>query len=204
MLTISSVCRGHLVLPIAGVLIVAGVACSARGTAPQHASSGPPRATVATATETAAPTTPARQLNHAVNPGTLLSRDDAAALLGEPVDEGQLKQAGPPLGRVLCTYGASAQTSAEAVQLCVVRTQTMSDQLRHSGYSARKLFEDGKALQPVFGVGDEASRFGREIAVVRGDTEFNLSIGLPTALASGMEAAALTATAGDVAARLPQ
>lgn len=95
-----------------------------------------------------------------LNPCMLISQEEAAKALGGPVKTGQLKGAANPLGQSICFYDGQAEASIRFVQISLVATKNMNENLRESGYTAAKLYADTKKLlgkpKEVSGLGEEA------------------------------------------------
>lgn len=185
-------------LTVCSALIALGAACGGSS----HASSS--------STTAAAAQAPAqvKSVGGVVNPCSVLTSADAQAAAGAPVEAAKLRPAQEPLGQTVCDYPSPSSSTMYGVQLSVVQTQGMTEQLRSRGYNARKLFDDGKGLYPnrqaVPGVGDEAFIHGEEIMVVQGNTQFSLSFGIATDNAQGDEATRLVDLAQKLSGRLPR
>jgi hypothetical protein len=95
-----------------------------------------------------------------LNPCMLVSQEEAAKALGNPVKTAQLKGAANPLGQSICFYDGQAEDAIRFVQISLVATKNMNANLRDSGYSAAKLFQDSKKLlgkpKEISGLGEEA------------------------------------------------
>ena len=121
-----------------------------------------------------------------LNPCLLVSQEEAAAALGGPVKAGQLKGAANPLGQSICFYEGQSEDALRFVQISLVATQNMNDNLRESGYTAAKLFEDSKKLlgkpKAVSGLGQEAFwggsglKAGAGLHVLAKDAYINISV----------------------------
>lgn len=186
-----------LPLRVCSTLVALSAARSSGGAAPANRA----------ATQAAAAPDNAQQSNGYVDPCAVLTRADVEAVISEPAAEGKLARGGAPLGQVICTYGVAAATVIKGVQLSVVRTQSMSDRMHKQGYSARKLYEDGKVACPnhqaVFGIGDNAYQTGHQIQAVQGDTQFTVGFTIGSG-ATGMDDATLIALAKKLSAKLPR
>ncbi len=193
-----------LPLLLCSTLVALSAACSSGSTAPANRSATQAAAAGGSQATNAGD---AKLTNGNVDPCAVLTKADVEAVMGEPSGEPNLARPGPPLGQVICTYGAAAQTVVKGVQLSVVRTQSMTDQMRKQGYSARRLYEDGKLAfptrQPVAGVGDDAYQSGHQIQAVQGGTQFTVGFTAGTGV-TGMDDATLVALAKKLSAKLPR
>jgi hypothetical protein len=149
--------------------------------------SAQPTAAVAAAT-TGAPaptqrpaTSPTAQANNAaaLNPCTLFTKEDAAAALGKPVKDGELRKGGEPLNQQLCFY-ATVESTGESVQLSLIQTSLLTQALRNNGQTAKVQYEQQKALAgagtvtDLPGVGQGAFIRGTNVYGYKGDTEFSV------------------------------
>lgn len=194
-------------LAIGAILLggVVAVACGGSGskdsgssaqTAPaQQASSeaqvkSAPAADVKADTKTVAKAEPAKGK---VNPCALVTKAEAEAAIGEPVDDGQVKDGAAPLGQTICWYGASAEISTGFVQISVVQNDAMAPELKKRSYTAKQLFTDTRAAYtgaaPLTGIGDDAFLGRGEVQVLKGDVQMSIMaaskrLGDPTATAT--------------------
>lgn len=119
----------------------------------------------------------------AIEPCKLLTKEEVEAALGEPGDAGDADSSAV-IGMSLCTWGAASDTSLSILQVSVLRTGDMPEQLRKQG-GAKAIYNQTKAgytgLQAVSGIGDEAYRHDRAIEVLKGDVwvTADLSFGGP-------------------------
>jgi hypothetical protein len=136
------------------------------------ASATPPLAGVASSTGEATPAT--GQAQGKVDPCALLTREQVDAAASEPMRSGERSaEAMNPLGQQICTWSAVSGQSTRTLQVSVVRSQDMDENLRKSSYTARRLFLDTKAglpgAEPVSGVGDDAFRAQNFLHTLKGD-----------------------------------
>jgi hypothetical protein len=143
-----------------------------------------------------------------LNPCTLFSKEDAAATLGQPVRDGELKNpAGNPLGQRLCFYGAADDKSPNSVQLSIVQTAGMSEAVRKGGQTAKVLHDNtksgmaGPAAAP--GIGQDAFISGTSIYVLKGDTSFSILLFGNGRPGEASHTNALKAAATKVVAKVP-
>jgi hypothetical protein len=92
-----------------------------------------------------------------IEPGQLISRQEAEQLLGEAVKEGEKKEQ-PVVGQKICFYDVQNEDSRSFLQISITQTAFMKSggQTPESIYSATKeaLIETGKQ-RSIDGVGDE-------------------------------------------------
>jgi hypothetical protein len=142
-----------------------------------------------------------------LNPCTLFTKEDAAAALGRPVADAKLTPASPPLGQTLCFYGAAESTSANSVQLSIVQTSGMTEQVRRGGQSAKTLHDGTKAgltgVTAVPGTGQDAFLAGTSVYVLKGETHFSIMLNGNGRPGEASHSNALKAAATKVAAKMP-
>ena len=131
-------------------------------------------ATVAgSATRTATAAGTAVAASGPYDPCKLLDQGQVEEAAGQKMDVGARNGMGvvSPLGQNVCTW-ASSSVPVRIVQVSVIRQQDFSDQLKNSGYTVERLYNDTKAgmsdAQPVSGVGDEAYRSRTHLYVRKG------------------------------------
>ncbi len=122
----------------------------------------------------------------ALNPCALITQQEAAEALGGVVQAGKLRQTANPLGQRICFYEGRSAAAMRFVQISLVTTAGLSEDLRRSGYSAAKLFQDSKKLlgrpKPVKGLGQEAFwggsglKAGAGLHVLARDVYLNISV----------------------------
>ncbi len=90
------------------------------------------------------------------DPCGLLTKEEAEALVGEPVNGPEQKDTKNPLGQKMCLY--ETVSSSRLIQISVVRTTDMAPRIRKNGQSAAKVYHTTREmLDPVAqvpGVGD--------------------------------------------------
>lgn len=116
-----------------------------------------------------------------VDPGTLLTKAEAEAFLGEPVKDPDLKDTKNPLGQKICFYAPVSDTAARFIQLSLVQNEGMSKSQRDSGYTVKQLYEDTKKnltdAKPVAGIGDDAFWGTNGLHILKGNVYLNISVG---------------------------
>jgi hypothetical protein len=126
------------------------------------------------------------QAGGVLNPCMLISQEEAAAALGGAVKAGELKGAANPLGQSICYYEGQGENTVRFVQISLIATQNMNDNLRDSGYTAAKLFEDSRKLlgkpRKISGLGEEAFwggsglKAGAGLHVLAKDAYLNITV----------------------------
>jgi len=116
-----------------------------------------------------------------LDPCALLTKADAEVLAGAPVKDGEAKDSGNPLGQQLCGYAAVSDRSSRLVQISVATDGGMTEAMRKSGYTVKRLYTDTKsgnaAAQPVSGVGEDAFMGGfTGLHVLQKDVYFSISV----------------------------
>lgn len=111
---------------------------------------------------------------------TLLTRAEAAELLGEPVKEPDY-QVKEPMGQQLLFFSTEADTALRFIQVSVVQNEGMSGNLQSSGYNVIKLYQETKKMfkdnQSVTGIGDEAFWATNGLHILKGNYYINISTG---------------------------
>ncbi|MCB2188702.1 MAG: hypothetical protein KQJ78_19965 [Deltaproteobacteria bacterium] len=90
----------------------------------------------------------------AVNPCSLLTRAEAAAILGQEPAAPQLKNTGNPLGQRICVY----ELPQGLLQLSLVQDQGLSPKVAAGGMKASQLFQD---TRQGFGGGENVPGLGQ-------------------------------------------
>lgn len=146
--------------------------------------------------------TPSGEGGAKFDPCQLLTAAELEELAGEKMDGGDPAVAQGPLGITLCTWGATSDTSLTIAQVSVVREQDFTAQLKSQKYTAKKLFDDEKALrtgvQDVAGMGESAYRVGNVLNVLYEGMTVSVSLGK-----QGVETGTLVAMANKAVARIP-
>jgi len=146
--------------------------------------------------------TPSGEGGAKFDPCQLLTAAELEELAGEKMDGGDPAVAQGPLGITLCTWGATSDTSLTIAQVSVVREQDFTAQLKSQKYTAKKLFDDEKALrtgvQDVAGIGESAYRVGNVLNVLYEGMTVSVSLGK-----QGVETGTLVAMANKAVARIP-
>ncbi|MCZ2111153.1 MAG: DUF3558 domain-containing protein [Dehalococcoidia bacterium] len=119
--------------------------------------------------------------NVSLDPCKLLTAEEVAAAIGNPVDEGQAGEAkGSPLGQAICTWSGQGGLSANSLLVSVERSKDFAKTLKDQGYTAKKLYEDGKKIATdatdVTGVGVAAYRSKNGLNVLVDGATFNVSL----------------------------
>jgi hypothetical protein len=99
----------------------------------------------------------------------LVTKDEAAAVLGRPVKDGVRKAASGKLGRELCTYESVDSKLVKVMVLTYAQDPSEVDDLVQGAVEAWET-----QAEPVTGVGDRAAMVGRQLIVVTGKTIFSL------------------------------
>jgi hypothetical protein len=150
-----------------------GPPASSDGSKPSSGASSSDKAPAATAKPTG------NTSNVALDPCKLLPKEDAQAALGKPVSDGKLTESNNPLGQKLCFYAASAATDPASIQLSVITTGGLSDQMKNNKWSAKQQFTSSKNLGPFTafpGMGEDAFVRGPTLSVLKGDTTIDIMI----------------------------
>lgn len=115
-----------------------------------------------------------------VNPCFLITKEEAEAALGEPVQEPEFEDAKNPLGQKLCHYNPKSESSQKFIQISVVQNEGMSKILREQEYNVAKLFQETKKnleTQPVPGIGEDAFWGTPGLHVLKGSVYFVVGVG---------------------------
>ena len=116
-----------------------------------------------------------------VDPGTLLTRADAEAALGEQVKEPDLKDTKNPLGQKICFYAPVSDQSGKFIQISVVQNEGMGKSLREQGYNVAQLYNETQknltGAKPVPGIGDEAFWGTNGLHILKGNVYLTISVG---------------------------
>jgi hypothetical protein len=136
------------------------------------------------------------------DPCALLTLDDAMTVLkSKDVKKDGDASPATAMGARDCDY-AGTGNNISSISLTVIATAGMAPQMRSTGYTARKQYEELKRLtkNPVMvpGIGDEAWIDGLFIHVLKKDITFDLLV-----FTGGDPTEALKAAATRVAAKLP-
>jgi hypothetical protein len=137
------------------------------------------------------------------DPCTLISLDDAAALLkSKDVRKGKdVGSPNNPLGSRECSYETQGMNFA-SISLTVISTAGVAPQMKSAGFTAKRQFEELKKLTKspvdVKGIGDDAFTDGRFIHVLKKDVTFDLLV-----FTDGDATDTLKAAATRVAGKLP-
>jgi hypothetical protein len=136
------------------------------------------------------------------DPCQLLTAAELEEFAGEKMDGGDATIAQGPMGITLCTWGATSDTSLTIAQVSVIREQDFTDQFKAQKYTAKKLFEDEKALhtgvQEVSGISESAYRVGNVLNVLYDGMTVSVSLGK-----QGVQTETLVAMAKAAVARIP-
>jgi len=116
-----------------------------------------------------------------VNPCSLITKEEAEAALGEPVQEPEFEDTKNPLGQKLCQYNPKSESSQKFIQISVVQNEGMSKVLREQEYNVVKLFQETKKnlakAQPVPGIGEDAFWGTPGLHVLKGSVYFVVGVG---------------------------
>lgn len=116
-----------------------------------------------------------------IDPGTLLTKAEAEAALGEQVKEPELKDTKNPLGQKLCIYKPVSEKSDRFIQISVVQNEGMSEKVRQNGTNVTQLYQDTKKnltdAKPVSGIGDEAFWGTNGLHILKGNVYLVISVG---------------------------
>ncbi len=136
------------------------------------------------------------------DPCQLLTAAELEQFAGEQMDAGEAAYVEVPMGQTLCTWGATSERSLVIAQVSVVREQDFADQLKKQKYTAKRLFDDGKALQAgaenVPGIGESAYRTGNDLTILHEGMVISVSLGK-----QNVQTATLVEMAKKAIARLP-
>ena len=189
----------HLTLGAFSASLLLSVACGG-GDDDASSDAGDDVATSTTAAETKDTAPDAKGAKF--DPCELLTAAELEELAGEKMDGGDPAIAQGPMGITLCTWGATSERSLTIAQVSVVREQDFADQLKSQKYTAKKLFEDEKALhsgvQDVAGIGQSAYRVGNVLNVLYDGMTVSVSLGK-----QGVETETLVAMASKAVPRIP-
>ena len=113
------------------------------------------------------------------DPCGLLTKEEAEALVGEPVKSPAQQDTKNPLGQKMCLY--DTVSSSRLIQISVVRTTDMSPRVRKHGQSASKVYQTTREmLDPVTqvpGVGDDACWGTPGLHILKGEIYVLVSVG---------------------------
>lgn len=136
------------------------------------------------------------------DPCQLLTAAELEEVAGEAMDAGDAAIAQGPMGITLCTWGATSDRSLTIAQVSVTREQDFTDQLKSQKYTAKRLFEDEKALhgsvEDVPGIGQSAYRAGNVLNILYDGMTVSVSLGR-----QGVTTEMLVKMANQAVARLP-
>ncbi len=102
---------------------------------------------------------PKSSAGKAIDPCSLLTLEEASEILGTPAKAPERKDAGFPLGMVMCLWEPAGELEGGLIQVSVIQTENISEGMRAAGYTAERLYRDSKAQmggQPVPGIGEDA------------------------------------------------
>lgn len=190
----------HIVFGALSVSMLASVACGGGDDDALSDGGGGGDATATTAGE--AKDTPSGESGAKFDPCQLLTAAELEELIGEKMDAGDPAIAQGPMGITLCTWGATSDTSLTIAQVSVIREKDFAAQLKSQKYTAKKLFEDEKALhsgvQDVAGLGESAYRVGNVLNVLYDGMTVSVSLGK-----QGVQTETLVAMANKAVPRIP-
>jgi hypothetical protein len=119
------------------------------------------------------------QASDPFNPCGLLTREEAEALVGEPVKVPEQKDTKNPLGQKMCLY--TTDSSSRFIQISVIRTAEMAPKIRKQGQSAAKVYRTTKEMldpmEQVPRVGDDACWGTPGLHILRGEVYVLVSVG---------------------------
>jgi len=190
----------HIILGALSTSLLLSVAC---GGGDDDASSDDSDGGGATATTAGdAKDTPSGEGGAKFDPCQLQTGAELEEFAGEKMDDGDPGIGLGPMGITLCTWGATSDRSLTIAQVSVVREQDFSAQLKSQKYTAKKLFDDEKALhsgvQDVAGTGESAYRVGNVLNILYDDMSVSVSLGK-----QGLQTETLVAMANAAVARVP-
>lgn len=190
----------HVVLGALSVSALLSVACGG-GDDDSSTDTGGDVGAVATKADEAK-TTAADTKGAKFEPCDLLTAAELEEFAGEKMDEGDPVYQQAPLGITLCTWGATSERSLTIAQVSVLREQDFAEQIKSQKYTAKKLFEDEKAMytgiEEVAGIGQSAYRTGNVLNVLFDGMTMSVSIGR-----QGLETETLVKMANAAVARIP-
>lgn len=112
-------------------------------------------------------------------PCGLLTREEAEALAGEPVEVPEQKDTKNPLGQKMCLY--ATVSSSRLIQISVVRTDDMTTGIRKNGQSAVTIYNSTKEMLASFkqvpGIGDDACWGTPGLHILKGQVYVLISVG---------------------------
>lgn len=116
-----------------------------------------------------------------VDPATLITQDEAAAVLGEPSKPAEIKTSSVnPMGQKEVVFNPVNDNSYKMLQLSIVQNEGMNKNMTASGYTVKKLYEDTRKgfadAKDVSGVGEQAFMRPSWLHVVKGNTYFVIYI----------------------------
>lgn len=113
------------------------------------------------------------------DPCGLLTKEEAEALVGEPVKSLEQQDMKNPLGQKMCLY--ETVSSSRLIQISVIRTTDMSPRVRKHGQNASKIYHTTREmLDPVAqvpGVGDDACWGTPGLHILKGEIYLLVSVG---------------------------
>lgn len=116
-----------------------------------------------------------------LDPCKLLTLDEVSAAIGTPANDGKaggMKDS--PIGQAICTWSGKGDTAFNALLISVERTKDFAKQLKDQGYTAQKLYDEGKKLYPdaknVSGIGKSAFRAKNSLHVLLDGATFNVDL----------------------------
>jgi len=121
----------------------------------------------------------AAQAYGSLDPCGVLTKEEAEAFLGEPINDPEQKDTKNPLGQKICWY--ASVSSSRFIQVSVIRTADMAPKIRKHGQSAAKVYSTTKEnldpLEQVRGVGDDAFWATPGLHILKGEVYVLISVG---------------------------
>jgi hypothetical protein len=126
-----------------------------------------------------------------IEPGQLISREEAEAFVGEALKEGQSDE-NPAVGMKKCFYGSAKADSGKFFQISIQQTASMPEKMRKAGQSPKTIFANNKNLLAegridLSGVGDEAFIGTIALHILKDDYYITIRLGNPDGKGSTKE-----------------
>ncbi|MBI4733312.1 MAG: hypothetical protein HY779_00550 [Rubrobacteridae bacterium] len=115
----------------------------------------------------------------------LLTKEEAESVLGEPLGSPEYRETKNPLGQRIIFWPVANEMKLSYIQISLITTEAMQQQLRDAGFNAKKQFESEKevlkTVEEIDGIGDaaywdSASPLISGLHVLKGDYCFTVMV----------------------------
>lgn len=115
------------------------------------------------------------------DPCALVTVEEVSAAFGSPIDPPEGSDLTPPIGGRTCLFINSDAPPLKTLQIVVRTDASFAENLRQSGQTVEKLYQDTKNLtegaEDVSGLGDQAYKTGRAYFVLDGGVALETNLG---------------------------